>query len=102
MPIPLIVPNDAGAFAKRLTLVSPGENLLAFGDLLTWEEYVEMWSRVTGVKASFERKTVEEHDSFAPGGYGEEILEMYAYALEFGYWVLGMGVWSFRRIWGLR
>jgi hypothetical protein len=59
MPIPLIVPNDAGAFAKRLTLVSPGENLLAFGDLLTWEEY--------------------------------------AYALEFGYWVLGMGVWSFRR-----
>lgn len=85
MLIPLLVPSNAGAFAKALTLVSPGKNLLAFGDPLTWEEYVGMWSRVTGVKASFERKTVEEHDSFAPGGYGEDILEMYAYALEFGY-----------------
>lgn len=45
-----------------------------------------MWSRITGVKASFERTTVAEHDKFAPGGYGEEIGEMYAYALEFGYW----------------
>ena len=32
------------------------------------------------------RKTVLEHDRFAPGGYGEEMGEMYAYALEFGYW----------------
>jgi hypothetical protein len=86
MPIPLLVPSDTGAFAKALTLVSPGKNLLAFGDLLTWEEYVEIWSRVTGVKASFERKTVQEHSDFAPGGYGEEMGEMYAYALEFGYW----------------
>jgi hypothetical protein len=86
VPIPLIVPSDAGAFVKALTQVSPGKNLLAFGDLLTWEEYVALWSRITGVKASFERKTVAEHDKFAPGGYGEEIGEMYAYALEFGYW----------------
>jgi hypothetical protein len=88
-PIPLLVPSDAGAFAKALTQVSPGKNLLAFGDLLTWEEYVKMWSRITGVKATFERKTVEDHDRFAPGGYGEEIGEMYAYALEFGYWGAG-------------
>ena len=86
MPIPLIVPSDAGAFAKALTLVSPGKNLLAFGDMLTWEAYVEMWSRITGVKAVFERKTVADHDRLAPGGYGEEMAEMYAYALEFGYW----------------
>jgi hypothetical protein len=45
-----------------------------------------MWSRITGIPASFERKTVAEHDKFAPGGYGEEMGEMYAYALEFGYW----------------
>jgi hypothetical protein len=56
---------------------------------LTWEEYVKMWSRITGVKATFERKTVEDHDKSAPGGYGEEIGEMYAYALEFGYWGSG-------------
>ncbi|PMD33833.1 NAD(P)-binding protein [Hyaloscypha variabilis F] len=89
MPIPLLVPSDAGAFAKALTLVTPGKNLLAFGDLLTWEDYIKMWSRITGVPASFERKTVAEHDKFAPGGYGEEMGEMYAYALEFGYWGAG-------------
>lgn len=27
-----------------------------------------------------------EHDKFAPREYGEEIGEMYACALEFGYW----------------
>jgi hypothetical protein len=45
-----------------------------------------MWSKATGVKAKFERKTVEDHDKLFPGGYGEEIGEMFAYALEFGYW----------------
>jgi hypothetical protein len=50
MLIPLLVPSNAGAFAKALTLVSPGKNLLAFGDPLTWEEYVEMWESCYGRK----------------------------------------------------
>lgn len=50
MLIPLLVPSNAGAFAKALTLVSPGKNLLAFGDPLTWEEYVEMWEPCYGRK----------------------------------------------------
>jgi hypothetical protein len=62
---------------------------------LTWEKYVEMRSRVTDGKASFERKTVEEHDLFAPEGLGEEIGEMYAYTLEFGYWSAGDGSVAF-------
>ncbi|TAQ86742.1 hypothetical protein B7494_g4946 [Chlorociboria aeruginascens] len=86
IPIPLVVPSDAGSFTKALTKVPPGKNLLAFGDLLTWQDYVDLWSRVTGVNASLEHKTVEDHDKLAPGGYGEEIGEMYAYAQEFGYW----------------
>lgn len=86
MPIPLIVPSDAGNFVKALSQVSPGKNLLAFGALLTWAEYVKLWSSITGVPATFEHSTVSTLDALAPGGYGEEIGEMYAYAQDFGYW----------------
>lgn len=85
VPIPLIVPSDAGNFVKALTQVSPGKNLLAFGDRLTWADYVKLWSQVTGIPAAFEKTTVEEHVKLAPGGLGEEMAEMYAYAMDFGY-----------------
>jgi len=64
---------------KALTKVAPGKNLLAFGDLLSWSDYVKLWSKITGVPASFEKSTVEEMDKLAPGGYGEEIGEMVSY-----------------------
>ncbi|PVH77871.1 NAD(P)-binding protein [Cadophora sp. DSE1049] len=86
VPIPLIVPSDAGKFVKALSQVSPGKNLLAFGDLITWSEYVALWSKTTGFPATFEKSTVAALDKLAPGGYGEEIGEMYAYMQEFGYW----------------
>ncbi|KAL7912347.1 hypothetical protein GGI35DRAFT_492245 [Trichoderma velutinum] len=85
VPIPLVVPSDTGYFVKALTQVPAGKNLLAFGDRLTWSKYVELWSKVTGFPATFEKTTVAEHDKLAPGGYGEEIAEMYAYAQDFGY-----------------
>jgi len=86
VPIPFIVPSDAGKFAKALAQVAPGKNLLAFGDLMTWADYVKLWSRITGVPAAFEHATVADQDKIAPGGYGEEMGEMYAYMQDFGYW----------------
>lgn len=84
--IPLIVPTDAGEFVHAITQVSPGKNVLAFADLMTWAEYVTLWSKVTGVPAAFEDSTVEDQDRLAPGGFGIEMAEMFAYAKEFGYW----------------
>ncbi|KAK0122070.1 hypothetical protein ONS95_010334 [Cadophora gregata] len=86
LPVPLIVPSDAGKFVKALSQVSPGKNLLAFGELMTWSEYVALWTRTTGYPATFEKSTVAVLDKLAPGGYGEEIGEMYAYMQDFGYW----------------
>lgn len=86
VPIPLVVPSDAGQFVKAITKVEPGKNVLAFGDLLLWSDYVKLWSKITGVPATFEHSTVEMMDKLAPGGYGEEMGEMYAYAQDFGYW----------------
>ncbi|KAG4444382.1 hypothetical protein IFR05_000147 [Cadophora sp. M221] len=86
VPIPLFVPSDAGKFVKALSRVSPGKNLIAYGDLMTWSEYVALWSKTTGLPAAFEKTTVAVHDKLAPGGYGEEIGEMYGYMQDFGYW----------------
>jgi hypothetical protein len=47
---------------------------------------VRIWSKVTGVPAAFEKSTVAPMDKLAPGGYGEEIAEMFAYSQDFGYW----------------
>ena len=95
LPIPLLVPSDAGALAKALTVVSSGNNLLAFGDLLTWEEHVEMWSRVTGVKASFEerprRNMIRLRRRITGRIMGRCVLILWSS----GIGVLGMGMWSF-------
>ncbi|RFU81652.1 nadp-binding [Trichoderma arundinaceum] len=85
VPIPLVVPSDTGYFVRALTQVSAGKNLIAFGDRITWVDYVQLWSKVTGVPATFEKTTVSEHAKLAPGGYGEEIAEMLAYSQDFGY-----------------
>lgn len=53
---------------------------------MTWSEYVALWSKTTGHLAAFEKTTVAVHDKLAPGGYGEEIGEMYGYMQDFGYW----------------
>ena len=42
VPTPFIVPSDAGEFAKVLTKVPPGKNVLAFGDLMLWADYVKL------------------------------------------------------------
>lgn len=86
VPIPFVVPSDAGRFAKALTQVPAGKNLLCFGDMMTWADYVALWSRITGVPATFEHTTLAVHDKLAPGGYGLEIGEMYCYMQDFGYW----------------
>lgn len=86
VPIPLVVPSDAGIYTKALTQTSPGKNLLAYSSLIPWAEYVKLWSSITGVPAAFEHSTVAAMDKLAPGGFGEEMGEMYAYGQDFGYW----------------
>jgi hypothetical protein len=85
VPIPLVVPGDAGYYVRAITQVGAGKNVLAFSKRLPWAEYVKIWSEINGIDAKFSKTTVAEHDKLAPGGYGEEMAEMYAYAMDFGY-----------------
>ncbi|KFY63238.1 hypothetical protein V496_04087 [Pseudogymnoascus sp. VKM F-4515 (FW-2607)] len=85
-PIPFLVPSDTGDYVLALTKVPPGKKLVACSESLTWAEYVELWSRVVGVKAVYEPCSVEEHAQSVPGGYSEMVGKMYEYATQFGYW----------------
>ncbi len=85
-PTPFVVPSDTGNFVKALSQLPPGKHLLGFGDLLTWTEYVKLWSKITGFPAAFEKSTVADMVKIAPGGRGEEIGETFAYMQDFGYW----------------
>ena len=86
IPIPLVVPQDAGNFAKALALDLPsGTNLLAYADRMTWAEYVKLVGEITGLKCIFEKCTLDEHAALAPDGFGMEMAEMYGYAQDFGY-----------------
>jgi hypothetical protein len=86
VPIPLVVPKDAGNFVKALIFDLPvGTTLLAYGDRMTWLEYTKLLTKVTGIPTTFEKCTVDEHAALAPGGQGMEMAEMYGYAQDFGY-----------------
>lgn len=85
-PIPIVHPADTGEFVKALIKLPPRTTLLAYGDLITLTEYVNLWSRITGVPSKLESATVDDHDALMPGGWGREIGETYAYMQEFGYW----------------
>lgn len=85
-PIPFVVPSDTGNYVLALTKVPPGKKLVGCSECLTWDEFVELWSRVVGVKAVYEPCTIEEHTQAVPGGYTRMIGNMYEYATQFGYW----------------
>ncbi|KAK5679774.1 hypothetical protein LTS10_007722 [Elasticomyces elasticus] len=84
-PVPFVVPDDAGHYVYALTQLPIGTNLLAFGGMVTWTEYVKLWTKATGVPAVLEKVTVEEHAKLVPGGFGEEMAHMYGYMVDFGY-----------------
>lgn len=85
VPIPLVLPKDTGNFVWSLIQLPAGTNMLAFSARLPWADYVKLWSKLTGIPATFEKTTVAEHAKLAPNGYGEEIGEMFAYAQDYGY-----------------
>ncbi|RDW73589.1 hypothetical protein BP5796_07031 [Coleophoma crateriformis] len=84
-PIPIVQPADTGEFVKALIKLPPGTELLAYGELMTMTEYMNLWSKATGVRATLVCATVDDHDKLLPG-WGREIGETYAYMQEFGYW----------------
>ncbi|TQN63850.1 NmrA-like family domain-containing protein 1, partial [Colletotrichum shisoi] len=85
-PIPHALVEETGLYVKALVQAPPTTHLLACSELMTWPEYVKLWSKIQGVPAVFERFTLDDMEKLGPGGFGIVIGEMHAYAIEFGYW----------------
>ncbi|KAI9737477.1 MAG: hypothetical protein M1834_009632 [Cirrosporium novae-zelandiae] len=86
-PLPFIVTHkDTGPLVKALiTQLPPGKNLLAYSEMMTYDEYIALWAKVVGVTARGKQCTIEEYDRMIPGGVGRETGESASYATEFGY-----------------
>jgi len=86
-PIPMAVPErDNGNCVKALVEVPPGKNLLQYGSLISWKEYMKLWAKLVNVPAgNYKELTVADVDAMIPGGLGRELAEMFAYMGEFGY-----------------
>ncbi|KAH9220808.1 hypothetical protein DL95DRAFT_432989 [Leptodontidium sp. 2 PMI_412] len=77
--------HNTGAFTKALVQVAPGKNLLGFGSMMSWNEFVRIWGKFHGVECHFERLDRKIVEQAVPGGIGEEFADMFEYTSDFGY-----------------
>ncbi|MCJ1393922.1 hypothetical protein MMC18_006798 [Xylographa bjoerkii] len=86
VPIPMVyTANDTGSFVKALVQSPPGTNLLGYGSLIGWSEYMRLWTSVLKVSGRFEQIPIETYMDKAPVNLAKEIQEAYAYQAEFGW-----------------
>lgn len=74
-----------GLYTKALVEVAPGKNLLGYGTMMSWNEWVVLWGRIHGVKCTFHRLPRQIVVDAIPGGIGEELADMFEYISDFGY-----------------
>ena len=86
-PIPqMYTQKDTGYFVRALIQSPPGLNVLAYGSMESWEEYLKVFCKVHNVKyGGYDELSLEDMDKMMPGGLGMELGEMFAYVAEFGY-----------------
>ena len=78
--------KDTGNFVLALIKLSPGKNLLAYGTIISWKDYMTLWAKILNLPGgSYKQVTIDEVDKIAPGGLGREIGEGWAAQGEFGY-----------------
>ncbi|KAI1910969.1 hypothetical protein LOZ66_001959 [Ophidiomyces ophidiicola] len=82
----LAVNADLGNFVFAVCKMPPGKSYIAAGTFCSWQEYMRIWSRVTGVASSYEQVTVEQMKEASPDKeFGREVGDMFAYSSDPGY-----------------
>jgi hypothetical protein len=80
------VQNDFGKCVKAIIEVKPGLNLLAVGEMLSWEVILETWCKSQGVPSGgYEEHTIESFVQFLPGELSREFGDNSLFAQQFGY-----------------
>lgn len=61
-------------------------NFFAVGDMLSWNEYLDIWCQSQGVpRGKYNQLALEKFEELLPGGLGREFGENVLFAQEFGY-----------------
>jgi len=86
-PIPFgHVRKDLGFCVQAVANAESDLTFFAVGDMLSWNQYVETWSRSQSVSnGGHEEFSREEFIAMLPPGLGGELTENVLFAMEFGY-----------------
>ena len=78
--------RDTGHFVRALDQVPPGKNVLAYGSMISWKDYMTLWAKILRLPGGcYKQVTIDTIDWIAPGGLGREVAEGWAFRGEFGY-----------------
>ena len=78
--------RDTGPFVRALVQTSPGKNVLAYGSMISWKEYMALWAKILKLPGGYYKQvTMDQARKIALVDLGHEIAEGWAYQGEFGY-----------------
>lgn len=87
MPIPFLdAHRDFGACVQAVVKTTPGTNLFAVSEMLSWNQYLDIWCQSQNVpRGKYNQISLEKFEEFLPGGLGREFGENVLFAQQFGY-----------------
>jgi len=88
--IPVPFGDVQGDFGRCFKAVAdsnkPGINFLAVGEMMSWNQYLDIWCRSQNVpRGKVELKALQEYEELLPGGLGREFGENVLFGQQFGY-----------------
>ncbi|KAF6816328.1 NmrA-like family protein [Colletotrichum plurivorum] len=86
-PVPHFDPvGDMGTFTYAVSQMPPGKAYMAEGTTCTWPEFLKIWSRATGVEATYKQVSAKEMIKVTGDrDTGIEVACMYSYSSDPGY-----------------
>lgn len=77
---------DMGNFVYAVSQMGPGKNYMAAGTECSWSEFIRLWSKETGMPATYKEITLEQFIALVPDkAFGEEAGDMFSYSSDPGY-----------------
>ncbi|KAF2741909.1 NAD(P)-binding protein [Sporormia fimetaria CBS 119925] len=82
----VIAAEDTGAFVDALVLKHPpGTHVLGASEIVTREQYAEIWGRAMGVKTQVKDLSEEEYRKYLPDEIADTMLDLFKFFPEYGY-----------------
>lgn len=86
VPLPWVdVARDTGNVVAALEKVEPGKTVVVRGDLMGWNEFSAIWSRILGVKARYREISLEKLAAIFGPELAMEVHQSAAFNAEFGW-----------------